>query len=53
MTHLFAPQIRIWDRQQYDVVATADVGFPITGVAFSNEEYGCITYEKTRYGMHP
>ena len=40
-------QVRIWDTEQFDVLCTASVGFPITGVAFSNEEYGCSTYDKT------
>jgi hypothetical protein len=30
----------VWDVQKRDVVRSAQLGFPIAGLAFSNEEYG-------------
>jgi hypothetical protein len=31
--------VRIWDARKRDVVRAASLGFPIAGLAFSNERY--------------
>lgn len=37
-------RVRVWDSDKFDLLCSASVGFPITGIAFSNETYGCSTY---------
>lgn len=36
--------VRVWDTTKYDVICSCNLGFPITGITYSNEEYGCSTY---------
>jgi len=45
--------VRVWDANLFDVTCSCNLGFPITGIAYSNEEYGCSTYgDPSRAGFH-